>query len=82
MKYLKYGSLQSVFTIKMIMNCILFFVYYFSRNNLNHNWSEADILKLAAGVEANTVHPIAKAIVEAAQAVNCLNVKVSTSLDD
>ncbi|KAF3435020.1 hypothetical protein FNV43_RR22107 [Rhamnella rubrinervis] len=47
-----------------------------SSDNLNQNWSEADILKLAAGVEANTVHPIGKAIVEAAQAVNCLDVKV------
>ncbi|KAG6409149.1 hypothetical protein SASPL_132183 [Salvia splendens] len=41
----------------------------------NYNWSEVDILKLAAGVESSTIHPIGKAIVEAANARNCLNVK-------
>lgn len=41
------------------------------------NWSEVDILKLAAGVESNTIHPIGKAIVEAAQALNCTNVKAA-----
>ena len=44
----------------------------------NYNWSEVDILKLAAGVESSTIHPIGKAIVEAAKARNCLNVKVYT----
>lgn len=39
-----------------------------------------DILTLAAGVESNTIHPIGKAIVEAAQALNCTNVKVFFSL--
>ncbi|XP_057803991.1 copper-transporting ATPase PAA1, chloroplastic isoform X2 [Salvia miltiorrhiza] len=43
----------------------------------NDNWSEVDILKLAAGVESSTIHPIGKAIVEAAKAQNCLNVKVA-----
>ncbi|KAF7810562.1 copper-transporting ATPase PAA1, chloroplastic [Senna tora] len=33
-------------------------------------WSDAEVLRLAAGVESNTIHPIGKAIVEAAQAVN------------
>ncbi|XP_022895540.1 copper-transporting ATPase PAA1, chloroplastic [Olea europaea var. sylvestris] len=41
------------------------------------NWSEVDILTLAAGVESNTIHPIGKAIVEAAQALNCANVKAA-----
>lgn len=41
----------------------------------NHNWSDVEVLKLAAGVEVNTVHPIGKAIVEAARAHNCENVK-------
>lgn len=40
------------------------------------NWSEVDILKLAAGVESSTIHPIGKAIVEAAKAQHCPNVKV------
>ncbi|KAH6831686.1 P-type ATP-ase 1 [Perilla frutescens var. hirtella] len=44
---------------------------------LNDNWSEVDVLKLAAGVESSTIHPIGKAIVEAAKAQNCLNVKVA-----
>ncbi|KAF7127454.1 hypothetical protein RHSIM_Rhsim11G0136600 [Rhododendron simsii] len=38
--------------------------------------SEEEVLKLAAGVESNTIHPIGKAIVEAARAANCKNVKV------
>jgi Cu2+-exporting ATPase len=33
-------------------------------------------LKLAAGVESNTIHPVGKAIVEAAQAASCTSVKV------
>ncbi|KZV34638.1 hypothetical protein F511_14892 [Dorcoceras hygrometricum] len=41
-----------------------------------YKWSEADILKLAAGVESNTLHPIGKAIVEAAKALNCPIMKV------
>ncbi|KAI3445732.1 hypothetical protein Pfo_002397 [Paulownia fortunei] len=42
-----------------------------------HNWSEVEVLKLAAGVESSTIHPIGKAIVEAAKALNCPNVKVA-----
>ncbi|KAF4373696.1 hypothetical protein G4B88_030039 [Cannabis sativa] len=38
---------------------------------------EAEILKLAAAVEANTVHPVGKAIVDAARAINPQNVKVA-----
>lgn len=38
--------------------------------------SEVELLKLAAGVESNTIHPVGKAIVEAAQAAGCQNVKV------
>lgn len=43
-------------------------------------WSKVEVLKLAAGVESNTIHPVGKAIVEAARAVNCQNVKVPTLL--
>ncbi|XP_047315138.1 copper-transporting ATPase PAA1, chloroplastic-like [Impatiens glandulifera] len=39
-------------------------------------WPEMDVLTLAAGVEANTIHPIGKAILDAARAANCKNVKV------
>ncbi|KAL5562876.1 hypothetical protein UlMin_032623 [Ulmus minor] len=48
-----------------------------SKLGSDHSFSEVDVLKLAAGVEANTVHPVGKAIVEAARAVNCQNVKVT-----
>ncbi|XP_062077123.1 copper-transporting ATPase PAA1, chloroplastic [Humulus lupulus] len=42
-----------------------------------HFLSEAEILKLAAAVEANTVHPVGKAIVDAARAINAQYVKVA-----
>ena len=41
-----------------------------------HFLSEAEILKLAAAVEANTAHPVGKAIVDAARAISAQNVKV------
>lgn len=44
-------------------------------SNLPH-WSESEILTLAAGVESNTLHPIAKAVVQAARSANCRNVMV------
>ncbi|XVF44760.1 hypothetical protein PTKIN_Ptkin02bG0149700 [Pterospermum kingtungense] len=47
-----------------------------SRKHLDKVWSEDEVLKLAAAVESNTVHPVGKAIVEAAQAVKCPNLKV------
>ncbi|GER30059.1 copper-transporting atpase paa1 [Striga asiatica] len=40
-----------------------------------HKWSEVEVLKLAAGVESSTIHPIGKAIVEAAKTLKCPNVK-------
>ncbi|KAG6782021.1 hypothetical protein POTOM_011408 [Populus tomentosa] len=43
----------------------------------NAMWSEVEVLKLAAGVESNTIHPVGKAIVEAAQAASCTSVKVT-----
>uniref|UniRef100_A0A2N9G4Q0 HMA domain-containing protein n=1 Tax=Fagus sylvatica TaxID=28930 RepID=A0A2N9G4Q0_FAGSY len=46
------------------------------RGNAHHTWSEVEVLKLAAGVESNTVHPVGKAIVEAARASDCQNTKV------
>ncbi|XP_078444885.1 P-type ATP-ase 1 isoform X2 [Wolffia australiana] len=39
-------------------------------------FSEIEMLRLAAGVESNTVHPVGKAIVEAAKAYGCHNAKV------
>lgn len=47
-----------------------------SKGNAHHTWSEVEVLKLAAGVESNTVHPVGKAIVEAARASDCQNTKV------
>ncbi|KAH9697896.1 Copper-transporting ATPase PAA1 [Citrus sinensis] len=47
------------------------------KQNPIHPLSETEILKFAAGVESNTVHPIGKAIVEAAEFSNCQNVKVA-----
>lgn len=35
------------------------------------NWSENELLALAAGVERSTTHPIAKALVQAAAAADC-----------
>ncbi|PON63833.1 P-type ATPase, subfamily IB [Parasponia andersonii] len=48
-----------------------------SRQQSSYSWSEVEVLNLAAAVEANTVHPVGKAIVEAAQAINFQNVKVA-----
>ncbi|TYJ44007.1 hypothetical protein E1A91_A03G191900v1 [Gossypium mustelinum] len=47
-----------------------------SRQHFNGSWSEDDVLKLAAAVESNTIHPVGKAIVETAQAVKSPNIKV------
>lgn len=43
----------------------------------NYNLSDTEVLKLAAGVESNTIHPVGKAIVEAARAANCPTVKAA-----
>ncbi|KAK3031485.1 hypothetical protein RJ639_035999 [Escallonia herrerae] len=43
----------------------------------NCKWSKVDVLKFAAGVESSTIHPIGKAIVEAARALKCPSVKVA-----
>ncbi|OIW17038.1 hypothetical protein TanjilG_13857 [Lupinus angustifolius] len=40
-------------------------------------WSDVEILRLAAAVESNSVHPVGKAIVDAAQELNCHNAKVA-----
>ncbi|KAK6282294.1 hypothetical protein POUND7_016119 [Theobroma cacao] len=47
-----------------------------SRQNLENILSEGEVLKLAAAVESNTLHPVGKAIVEAARGVKCPNIKV------
>lgn len=45
--------------------------------------SDVEVLRLAAAVESNSVHPVGKAIVNAAQAVNCHDAKVHVLfLDD
>ncbi|WOG82608.1 hypothetical protein DCAR_0101773 [Daucus carota subsp. sativus] len=48
-----------------------------SQLHLDCDWSELDILKLAAAVESNTIHPIGKAIVAAARAVNAPSAKIT-----
>ncbi|XP_042422756.1 copper-transporting ATPase PAA1, chloroplastic-like [Zingiber officinale] len=53
----------------------LFDEHEHSKENSGFKWTEADILRLAAGVESNTNHPIGKAIVEAAHSIGCENVK-------
>lgn len=58
--------------ISLIKSCIM------HRENSDFKWTEADILKLAAGVESNTNHPIGKAIVEEARSIGCENVKVTS----
>ncbi|KAK1313856.1 hypothetical protein QJS10_CPA06g02030 [Acorus calamus] len=45
--------------------------------NSNCKWTEYEVLRLAAGVESNTIHPVGKAIVEAASAAGCQNVKAA-----
>lgn len=42
----------------------------------DNQWTEAEILSFAAGVESNTNHPLGKAIMEAAGAANCISMKV------
>ncbi|MED6223901.1 Polyamine N-acetyltransferase 1 [Stylosanthes scabra] len=43
----------------------------------DNTWSDVEVLRLAAAVESNSVHPVGKAIVDAAQKVNCTNAKVA-----
>ncbi|WVZ92414.1 hypothetical protein U9M48_038483 [Paspalum notatum var. saurae] len=46
--------------------------------DFGHNqWTEAEILSFAAGVESNTNHPLGKAIMEAAGAANCISMKAN-----
>jgi cation transport ATPase len=42
----------------------------------DNQWTEAEILSFAAGVESNTNHPLGKAIMEAAGAADCIIMKV------
>ncbi|GAU48051.1 hypothetical protein TSUD_404860 [Trifolium subterraneum] len=39
--------------------------------------SDIEVLRLAAAVESNSVHPVGKTIVDAAQAINCHDAKVA-----
>ncbi|MFQ6630116.1 hypothetical protein Gotur_007050 [Gossypium turneri] len=59
------------YTFFMMIKCVLW-----CRQHFDGSWSEDDVLKLAAAVESNTIHPVGKAIVEAAQAVESPNIKV------
>ncbi|XP_004973752.1 copper-transporting ATPase PAA1, chloroplastic isoform X2 [Setaria italica] len=43
----------------------------------DNQWTEAEILSFAAGVESNTNHPLGKAIMEAAGAANCISMKAN-----
>ncbi|XP_021753194.1 copper-transporting ATPase PAA1, chloroplastic-like [Chenopodium quinoa] len=47
-----------------------------SDNNSVH-LSKAEVLKLAASVESNTIHPVGKAIVEAARSIGCQTFKAA-----
>ncbi|KAK9096870.1 hypothetical protein Sjap_022367 [Stephania japonica] len=47
------------------------------RKDSSHKWSQTEVLKLAAAVESNTIHPIGKAIVEAAKASGLQQIKVT-----
>ncbi|MBA0799062.1 hypothetical protein Gohar_009597 [Gossypium harknessii] len=64
-------SRLSGYTFFMMIKCVLW-----CRQHFDGSWSEDDVLKLAAAVESNTIHPVGKAIVEAAQAVKSPNIKV------
>ncbi|XP_057518377.1 copper-transporting ATPase PAA1, chloroplastic [Amaranthus tricolor] len=41
------------------------------------HFSEAEVLKLAASVESNTIHPVGKAIVQAARSIGCQTFKAA-----
>ncbi|CAO2202300.1 unnamed protein product [Urochloa humidicola] len=43
----------------------------------DNQWTEAELLSFAAGVESNTNHPLGKAIMEAAGAANCISRKAN-----
>ncbi|CAI9294078.1 unnamed protein product [Lactuca saligna] len=45
-------------------------------------WSENDVLKLASAVESNIIHPIGKAIREAAKAAKCPNANDRTYMEE
>ncbi|KAK9166602.1 hypothetical protein Scep_001793 [Stephania cephalantha] len=47
------------------------------RKDSSHKWSQIEVLKLAAAVESNTMHPVGKAIVEAAKASGLQHIKVA-----
>ena len=48
------------------------------REGEQKSWSEYELLSLAAGVERTAAHPIAKALVQAAEGAGCRPVKVKT----
>jgi hypothetical protein len=67
----------SAMEVKFIAEAFLLINHIFViRDCWNDGWTEGDVLSLAAGVESNTNHPLGKAIMEAAQAANCINMKV------
>lgn len=49
---------------------------HIQRNLPAHQWTEVEILSLAAGVESNTNHPLGKAIMEASRTASCHSVKM------
>lgn len=48
-----------------------------TKESVDNQWTEAEILSFAAGVESNTNHPLGKAIMEAAGAANCIIMKAN-----
>ncbi|KAK9163166.1 hypothetical protein Syun_004068 [Stephania yunnanensis] len=49
------------------------------RKDSSHKWSQIEVLKLAAAVESNTMHPVGKAIVEAAKASGLQHIKLQVA---
>lgn len=61
-----------ILVVRFIYEIFLLIKHFsFIRDSCNNEWT-GEILSLAAGVESNTTHPLGKAIMEAAQAANCL----------
>jgi cation transport ATPase len=65
-----------ILVVRFIYEIFLLIKHFsFIRDSCNNEWT-GEILSLAAGVESNTTHPLGKAIMEAAQAANCLYLQV------
>nr|XP_034903033.1 copper-transporting ATPase PAA1, chloroplastic-like [Populus alba] len=70
-------SLALQLSCSVLVRVSVWYLVLQCRLNPDATLSEVELLKLAASVESNTIHPVGKAIVEAAQAAGCQNVKVT-----